>query len=156
VPAYADIAAVKAQLGKYAAGLTAVSVPSEDNVTNLILPNVSGIVDGVLGAHGLAVPVAAPAEFVNSLRAGVAQGAAAQVAAALFPQAAGVASTTYHVYLQKLFDDFLARLRSGEGIPHSVAPAAAGLGRSWWTSNPTDDDGRDTTEAIFKRNTEQW
>jgi hypothetical protein len=134
-PSYADLAGVKIAMGKYSPGLTATSLPNETDVTNITLPDNAGIIDGVLSGRGLAVPVAAPPSFVDSLRELNAIGAAARVVAALYPQAAGPASTTFHEWLQRLFDAGLDRLRDGEGIPDSAVVTGA-LPRSFWTSHP--------------------
>jgi hypothetical protein len=136
-PSYADLAGVKIAMGKFGASLTATSTPSESDVTNITLPDIAGIIDGVLSKQGLVTPATVPPSFIDNLRELNAVGAAARTVAALYPQAAGPASTTFHEWLQRLFDMGLDRLRNGEGIPDGVVmTSSGGMPRSFWTSHP--------------------
>jgi len=56
-PSYADLALVKVTMGVYGVGLTATSVPSTVDVTNLLLPDISGQIDRVLSGRAVVVPV---------------------------------------------------------------------------------------------------
>jgi hypothetical protein len=134
-PSYADLALVKVVMGVYGVGLTATSVPSQNDVTNLLLPDVSGQIDRVLSGRAVVVPVTAPGAFLDALKLLNARGVAAQVIAVLFPQAAGPASTTLHTFLEKLFEDGLQRLRTDE-LPEGLANNKTVLPRSFATSHP--------------------
>jgi hypothetical protein len=124
-------------MGTYAIGLTATSTPSLTEVTERTIPDIHGEIDAVLSRQGVAVPVLAPSSFLDRLKALNAIGAAARVVAAMFPQAAGPASTTFHEWLQRRYDAGLDMLRNGEGIPDGVLlNTSGGLPRSFWTSHP--------------------
>lgn len=160
--AYADVAAVQVELGKMKSALTATSNPTLDDVTNKILPDISGQIDAVLSSRGLTVPVTAPASFLDRLKGLNAVGAAARVVAALFPQAAGPSSTLFAQWLQDRFDAGLQMLRDGEGIPDTAVLSGSSMPTSLWTSHPgTDSSDLDngtpgnTTDPVFRRDT-QW
>lgn len=160
--AYADLAAVQVELGKFKSALTGTSNPSTADVTNILLPDIAGEIDAVLSSRGLTVPVTAPASFLDRLKGLNALGVAARVAAALMPMAAGPASTLFPQWLQDRYDAGLQMLRDGEGIPDTAVFAGTSLPRSFWTSHAgtksTDlDDGTDgnDTDPTFRRDT-QW
>jgi hypothetical protein len=165
VPNYAALTDVETEMGKYAAGLTATSTPSETDVTDRIIPDIHGQIDGVLSRRGLATPILAPSSFLDRLKALNALGAAARVVAALFPQAAGPASTTFHEWLQRRYDAGLEMLRNGEGIPDDVLvilnAGGGGLPRSFATSHPDsvsadlDATPGNTIDPVFRRDT-KW
>lgn len=157
---YAVLADVQRELGKHKPALTATSNPSETDVTNKVLPDISGEIDAILAARGLTVPVTAPASFLDRLRALNAIGAAARVDAALFPQAAGPAATGFADWLKEIYDEGLAALRRGEGIPDTVANAGTSLPTSFQQRHPgsigTDLDNAtdgNTTDPVFRRDT---
>ena len=117
----------------------------------------SGMIDAVLNSKGIITPVGAPASFLSHLANMAGRYAAAHIIRQLFPQSAGPGSTTDQDRLMNIWRDELEDLRKGDMIPSNLPLGAAGaLGRSYWTSNPTDDDGNDTTEPIFKVKSEQW
>jgi hypothetical protein len=162
VAPYAALADVKNELGALASGLTTTSVPNEDDVTNRILPDIQGEIDGILSSRGLVVPVTAPAEFLARLKSLNAMGAGARVAGALFPMAAGPQSTTFAEWLYGLYKDGLRRLENGTGIPADAIMTGAGaLPRSFATSHPdsvsADVDGTpgNTIDPVFRRDT-RW
>lgn len=122
----------------------------------------SGEIDGALGARGVTVPVAAPASFVDRLRDLAAVYAASLVSAALFPQAAGPASTTHHEFLMGIYRDGLKSLRD-DALPDGLAisTTSGGMGRSFATTHPEyfaeDHEGEagNQTDPVFRRDT-QW
>lgn len=159
---YANLGDVKGEMGALATGLTTTSKPSETDVTDRILPDIQGEIDGVLSRKGLTVPVVAPSSFIDLLRGLNALGAAARTVAQLFPQAAGPASTTLADWLQRRYDARLDMLRAGEGIPDGATHSASGgLPRSFATSHPdsvsSDFDGTpgNTIDPVFRRDT-RW
>lgn len=156
---YAVEADVRQVMGKYSPALNAQSVPATADVPGII-DDIQATIDAVLSAQGLAVPVdpaTAPPEFLTYLKNVTAYGAAARIVAALFPAPVGVASTTYHLFLNDQFQAELRRLQTGASVPDLIVDVAGGgsLPRSLWTSFPVDDDGNDRTVPIFTRNT-QW
>lgn len=160
--AYAALPDVQSELGALASGLTTTSVPTQADVTNRILPDIQGEIDGVLSHRGLTVPITTPQSFLDRLKSLNAIGAAARVAAALFPMAAGPQSTTFAQWLQDRYDAGLKMLRSGEGIPDiAVFDRLGGLPRSFATSHPdsvsADLDGSagNTIDPVFRRDT-KW
>lgn len=162
MPSYADLAAVKAEMGMLASGLTDASSPSNTDVNERTLPDIHGEIDGVLSRAGLAVPVTGPSSFLDRLKALNALGAAARVVAALFPMAAGPQSTTFADWLQKRYDTGLEMLSNLEGVPDGALPSTTGgLPRSFATSHPdsvsADLDGTtgNTIDPVFRRDT-QW
>lgn len=160
--AYAALADVQSELGALSSGLTATSTPTQADVTNRILPDIQGEIDGVLSHRGLTVPVTTPQSFLDRLKSLNALGAAARVAGALFPMAQGPQSTTFAQWLQDRYDAGLQMLRNGEGIPDIVTLDGRGaLPRSFATSHPnsvsTDLDGSigNTIDPVFRRDT-RW
>lgn len=155
---YADEAAIRRFLGRYSDGWPPAGAKPPTVADGLALGDAaSGELDAILNSRGIATPVAAPALFLNRLRDAAAQYAASFIAAQLFPQAAGPASTTLHEWLMRQYRAFLEGLRRGDTIPSDMTATTAGrLGRSYQVSHPTEDDGRDNTEPIFKSKTEQW
>lgn len=159
---YAALGDVQVELGKHKAALTGTSNPSETDVTNKILPDIAGEIDAILSGRGITVPVTAPATFMDRLKGLNALGAAARVDAALYPQSAGPASTTFAQWLQDRYDAGLEALRRGEGIPDSVAMAGTSLPTSFWTTHAgsksqdlDDDTEANTTDPVFRRDS-QW
>lgn len=150
---YADEASIRAALGKYGPGWTATSTPSVDDGLARA-EEASGEIDAILAARGITTPVASPTSFVARLRDLASLYAAARVAAGLFPQAAGPASTTYHEFLMRQYRAGLDGLRAGE-IPAEVGTTTHGGPRSFWTSNPIDPDTGEAWEPVFGRRT-RW
>jgi len=111
----------------------------------------SGTIDAILNDRGVETPVIAPLSFVNFLRDLSAIYAASLIAAALFPQAAGPGSTTLHEFLMKQYRLGLDDLRKGDVIPDVIGVSGSQLPRSYWTTNPTDEDGNETTIPVFSR-----
>lgn len=151
---YAGPTDLARHLGKFAAGFTATSMPSTADAQTF-LDDIAGEIDGVLSSRGIATPVtiaSAPQSFLDFLKVTNAIGAAAQIVAALFPQASGVASTEYQSWLDEQYEQRLKSLRSGEGIPDVVLPGGTGgsLARSYWTTNPTDENGNEHV-PVFTR-----
>lgn len=156
--AYAAPADLNRHLGKFVAGFTATSVPSTNDAPTF-LDDIAGEIDGILNARGIATPVtiaSAPQSFLDFLKVTNAIGAAAQIVAALFPHPAGPSGTTYDEFLDQQYEQRLKGLRNGEGIPDVVLPGGTGgsLARSFWTTNPTDDDGNEHAPT-FRRDM-QW
>lgn len=156
---YAAEADVRQVMGKFSPALSSTSVPATADVAGII-NEIQAAVDAVLSAQGAAVPVdpaVAPAEFMTYLKNVTALGAASRIVAALFPAAVGVASTTYHLFLADQFQAELKRMQSGASIPDLIVATSGGgsLARSFWTSNPIDDDGNDTSVPFFRR-AMQW
>lgn len=150
---YADETSIRAALGKYGPGWTASSTPSVDDGLARA-EEASGEIDAILAARGITTPLTSPASFVARLRDLASLYAAARVAAGLFPQAAGPASTTYHEFLMRQYRAGLDGLRAGE-IPAEVGTTTHGGPRSFWTSNPIDPDTGEAWEPVFGRRT-RW
>lgn len=150
---YADEAAIRRFLGRYEAGWPPAGGKPPTVADGIALADAaSGELDAILAGQGIATPVAAPATFVTRLRDAAAQYAASFIVADLFPQAAGPGSTTLHVWLMDQYRDFRDGVRRGDTIPNDMtASGAGGLGRSYWTTHPTDEDGNDTTTPHFSR-----
>lgn len=156
--AYAAPADLSRHLGKFSAGFTATSVPSTSDA-QVFLDDIAGEIDAILNSRGIGTPVtlaSAPQSFLDFLKVTNAIGAAAQIVAALFPHPQGPTGTTYETWLDEQYEQRLAGLRSGEAVPDVVLPGASGgsLARSFWTTNPTDDDGNEH-EPTFTR-AMQW
>lgn len=156
--AYAAPGDLTRHLGMYAVRFTATSTPSTADAQTF-LDDIAGEIDAVLGGRGLATPVtiaSAPQSFLDFLKVTNAIGAAAQVVAALLPNQEGYASATYDQWLDRQYEERLKGLRDGSAIPDVVLPGATGgsLARSFWTTNPTDDDGNEH-EPVFTRGM-QW
>jgi len=149
---YAALADVQSEMGALKGALTATTTPTTADVTNRILPDIAGEIDAVLSARGLVVPVTVPASFLDFLKATNALGAAARTLAEL--RAVNIEAGSLAVFLQEQYDKRLDMLRHGEGIPSDTTLSGA-LPRSYWTSNPEDEDGNDTSVPWFKRAT-QW
>lgn len=154
---YAVEADVRRHLGQYSDSWTAASVPSISDGLEFA-DQASGQLDGILSGRGIAVPVTTPTSFVEHLRDLAAIYAASLVSAALFPQAAGPASTTHHEFLLGIWKDGLAGLRDGEGIPDSVTMSGGSLPTSFWTEHSGSDSedldvGEGDTDPKFRRDT---
>ncbi len=151
---YAVEADVRRNLGQFGPGW-----PRSDGSPPTIADGIAfadhacGEIDAILSGHGLVTPVTAPASFVAKLTDLAALYAASLVAAGLFPQAAGPASTTLHTFLMSLYHKGLAGLRAGEGLPLAATKEPAAMPRSFWTSNPFDEEGNPTSEPIITRKT---
>ena len=151
---YAVEADVRRNLGQYAPGWPRAdgSPPTLADGT-AFADHASGEIDAILSSHGLVTPVAAPASFVAKLTDLAALYAASLVAAGLFPQAAGPASTTLHMFLMSLYDKGIAGLRAGEGLPLAATKDPQAMPRSFWTTHPFDEDGNPTSAPIMTRTT---
>lgn len=150
---YAAASDLTRYLGKYAAFFTATSVPSNADAQQF-LDSVAGEIDAALSGRGIPVPVTlatAPQSFLDFLEETNAIGAAAQIVAALFPQAAGPASSTYQDFLDRQYEQRLVSLRRGEGVPDVVSPSGGGsMARSFWTTHPYDDAGNEREPAFTR------
>lgn len=141
-------------LGIYNKMLTATSTPSlADRQT--FLDDIAGEIDAALSSRGIGTPVtiaSAPQSFLDFLKVTNAIGAAAQIVAALLPNQEGYGSSTYDQWLDKQYEERLKGLRDGSAIPDVVVPGGTGasLPRSYWTTNPYDDDGNEH-EPVFTR-----
>jgi len=163
VSSYALVTRVIQELGAYGKHLTGTSVPTQTQVTNDILPDIAGEIDGVLAERGLAVPVTLAGltalgvdatvadRFIKHLEGLNALGAAARAAAQLAPQLATKEDSSFPKWLLDLYNAGLARLRSGEGVP-KASVGSAGLPSAHWTTNPTDPDtDEEWTPMITRR-----
>jgi hypothetical protein len=155
---YAVEADIRRHLGKYSDAWPPASGKPPTVADGIkFADNASGELDGILAAHGLTTPVAAPASFVERLRDLAAVYAASLVVAAIFPQASGPASTTHHEFLMGIYRDGRDALRRGEGLPPATTGKA--IGRSFWTTHPDyfaeDHEGTagNQTDPVFRRDT---
>jgi hypothetical protein len=121
-----------------------------------------GEVDAILAGKGLMTPATQPASFVNLLRDLCAMYAAALIAAALFPQAAGPMSTSLQDFLMRQYRQGLADLDKGAVIPVGLTTMSGGaLPRSFWTSHKDtvstdlDSGAENDLEPVFRRDT-RW
>jgi hypothetical protein len=161
MPDYAAVADVQSEMGALASGLTATSTPSLTDVTDRIIPDIHGDIDGVLSRRGLAVPVLAPSSFLDRLKALNALGAAARVAAQLFPT--DPAAMAFAKWVQERYDAGLMKLENGDGIPDDVLvilnAGGGGMPRSFATSHPDsvsadlDATPGNTIDPVFRRDT---
>jgi hypothetical protein len=118
-------------------------------------------IDAALGSRGVAVPVTAPPWAVTDLTRLNAQGAAALVYMAAFPQDAGIGSTALGPMLWKTYQGRLSEIRKGIGIPTGLlyaeddqSPRASLTDQAAWAEDATAVDvfGRDIPgEPAFTR-----
>jgi hypothetical protein len=151
--AYADLADVQALMAQIT--IDGSSRPTSTQVTNVIIPQVSAEIDGVLAARGLTVPVTTPAYFLEALTLLNAMGSAAAVIRSMKPVKAGASegSASYEAFYADWYQKGLRRLESGTGIPDGLATSGAGVGPStYFTRNPDEEeDLGDIAEPFFTR-----
>jgi len=149
--AYADLNEVVDLLGNFQ--LTGTSSPSESQATALT-DQVGAEIDSALSGAGVTVPVTAPEHFVSALRLLNSAGAAALILRIMFPDATGAAETPAYAFWAKWYQDGLARLRDGTGIPDDVIGATSGYvaPSTYFTNNPDEEvDLGDIAEPFFSR-----
>ena len=152
--AYAVLADVQALFPKFTVG--AATKPT-DTQAGVIITDVSAEIDSVIAGAGYAVPVTAPAWFLDALKLLNAYGAAAAVLRSMFPDRAGAgeASAALEIFYAAQYNRGLRRLASGESIPPGLAAGAAQVTPStYFTRNPDEEeDLGDIAEPFFKRST---
>jgi hypothetical protein len=151
---YAALSDVQSEMGALKGALTATSVPTTTDVTNRILPDIAGEIDGVLSARGITVPVTTPSTFVDFLKATNALGAAARALAEL--RAVNLETTSLASWLQERYSERLDMLRQGEGIPLDATKGSGALPTSFHQRHPGSssadfNDGEGDTDPVFTR-----
>ena len=153
---YAVEGDIRRHLGKYAEGWPPAGGKPPTVADGVAFADTAaGQIDAILSDKGIEVPIDAPASFVQWLNDLTAMYAASLITAALFPQAAGPGSTTHHEFLMRQYRLGLDDLRKGDVIPAELVIVGAEMARSYWTTNPYDDDGIETTIPAFTRGM-QW
>src|SRR3972149_4389188 len=122
--AYAARSDVQGLIAKFTLG--ASSKPTDTQATTIIA-QVSAEIDSVIAGAGYAVPVTAPAWFLDALKLLNAYGAAAAVLRSMFPDRAGAgeASAALEIFYASQYNRGLRRLASGESIPPGLAAGSA-------------------------------
>ena len=151
---YAELSDVQALLAKFTVGGT--TKPTVTQAT-AIIRDVSAEIDAALAGAGFAVPVTAPAWFVNYLGLVNQYGAAAAILKSMFPEAAGATEQTPAVYAfwESRYQKALKALRDGSAIPPGLAAGSAQVTPStYFTRNPDEEEDLGViAEPFFKRST---
>ena len=152
--AYAALSDVQGLLAKFTIG--ASSKPT-DTQAGVIITDVSAEIDSVIAGRGYAVPVAAPAWFLNALKLLNAYGAAAAVLRSMFPDRTGGedGSSALESFYAAQYNRGLRRLATGESIPPGLAAGSAQVTPStYFTRNPDEEEDLGAiAEPFFKRST---
>ncbi len=149
---YAELSDVQALLAKFSIGGT--TKPTVTQAT-AIIRDVSAEVDAALAGAGFAVPVTAPAWFVNYLGLVNQYGAASAILKAMFPDVSGPDETPAYAFWESRYQKALAALRNGSAIPPGLAAGSAQVTPStYFTRNPDEEeDLGEIAEPFFKRST---
>ena len=152
--AYAALSDIQGLLAKFT--ISASSKPT-DTQAGVIITDVSAEIDSVIAGRGYAVPVAAPAWFLNALKLLNAYGAAAAILRSMFPDRAGAGegSAALETFYAEQYNRGLRRLATGDAIPPGLAAGSAQVTPStYFTRNPDEEeDLGDIAEPFFKRST---
>ena len=152
--AYAALADVQGLIAKFT---ISASSKSTDTQAGVIITDVSAEIDSVIAGAGYAVPVTAPAWFLNALKLLNAYGAAAAVLRSMFPDRTGGedGSSALESFYAAQYNRGLRRLATGEAIPPGLAAGSAQVTPStYFTRNPDEEeDLGDIAEPFFKRST---
>jgi len=151
--AYAVFAEVQQLIAKWP--LSTTTKPTTAQATDMI-DQIAGEMDTAISSAGYAVPVTAPAHFLEALKLLNAEGTAMLVLKSMFPQRSGASEgspSEYALYARN-YNDGLRRLQSGEGIPPDAATGAGSVApSSYFTRNPDqEEDLGEIAEPFFKRN----
>lgn len=152
--AYAAISDIQGLMAKFTIG--ASTKPTTTQVTTIIT-QVSAEIDSVIAGAGYAVPVMAPAWFLDALKILNGYGAASAVLRSMFPEksGAGEAAVAMESYYATQYQRGLKRLETGAAIPPDLATGTAQVTPStYFTRNPdAEEDLGDIAEPFFKRDT---
>lgn len=137
---YASNSQVQGAIAKFTVG--ASTKPTTTQMSTII-SEVEGIIDSVLSAKGIAVPVTLPAHFEQALEGISVAGSAARVLKSMFPDAVGAGETPAYAYWQKLFDDGIKALVDGSLIPDDPLVVGSASGyvapSTYFTNNPDEE-----------------
>jgi len=151
---YASLSDIQGLIAKFT--ISASSKPTDTQATTIIT-QVSAEIDSVLAGGGYAVPVTAPAWFLDALKLLNAYGAAAAILRSMFPDRAGAGETSaaLEIFYASQYNRGLRRLASGESIPPGLAAGSAQVTPStYFTRNPDEEeDLGGIAEPFFKRST---
>lgn len=150
--AYATFAEVQQLLAKFV--LSTSTKPTIAQATDMI-DQIAGEIDTAIASAGYAVPVTAPAYFLEALKLLNAEGAAMLVLKSMFPQRSGASegSPSEYALHARNYNDGLRRLQSGEGIPPEAATGTGSVAPStYFTRNPDSEEHLgDIAEPFFTR-----
>lgn len=150
--AYATEVRVEALMGQFP--ISDSSKPTTTQVA-VIIGQVDALVDAALATQGLTVPVTAPAYFLEFVTGWSTNGVVAQVLRSGFPDVIGPGEQPAFRYWQRLFDDVMVGIKSGDLIPADAVRAGIFVAPSTYlTRNPDEnEDLGDIAEPLFKRDT---
>lgn len=134
--AYATLDGVKEQDPR--AVYSDTSKPTEAQVL-VLLEDIAGEIDTVLGAAGYTVPITAPAALLSTVTRLNAIGAAAMAHMGMFPESVGAGPTSdLGSRLWKMYTDGLERLVEAGKAGATGTTGTATSARSYQVDNPTE------------------
>lgn len=149
--AYASAADVANLHAKFPTSATSKPTTTQ---AGFIIVDISNEIDVALAAQGVSVPVTAPQYFVDWLGILNAYGAAAAILKSMFPDATGAAESPAYAFWEKRYQEGLASLRDGSGIPPEIVGSGSNYVRptTYLTENPDEEyDLGEIGEPFFTR-----
>ncbi len=139
---------VEALIAQFA--ISGTSAPTSTQLTT-ILEDVAGELNTCMAAQGLVVPVIAPNYFLDWLEGLASAGAAARALKSMFPGATGPAETPAYSFWQRIYDNGLKMIKSGDAIPPDADTTGVIAPSTYGTGHPTsDEDVGENAEPMFK------
>jgi hypothetical protein len=137
--AYASVSDVNARLGDFDP-LSGSTQPTETEA-GFMLDELSGKLNAVLGARGIAVPVTTPTYFTDWLRGLVAGVCVSQVFAIRFPSATGADAAGWSAeYWMTEWESALKMIAEGTAVPPELTDSGSRLlASTYLTDHPNEE-----------------
>lgn len=134
--AYCTVDDVRALIAKFTVGDT--SRPTTTQATSFV-DQIAGEIDLYISVLGVTVPITSPAVLVTWLEKVNAEGAAATVLKAMFPDVSGTGETPAYAFFEKRYNEALKLIKQGDIISDLIGTGDANSPSTYLTENPDEE-----------------